>query len=164
MIRQKSRFVRKTIQLIFSIERVFLSFRNSIKTNVNGRCFLLWWSSMVNNESPLEIRECIWKPPLHYLGVFKNNQSQIDEYLSALNPILRRTTEGKHYWSFWNERFFSHTLVITASSHASSSSTNFESEPLKSRMIIVHIRFLRMMSARTCSSNAWLNYHVNSSF
>jgi hypothetical protein len=33
-------------------------------------------------------------------GIFKNNQAQIDEYLTALNPLLRRTTEGKqnvHY-------------------------------------------------------------------
>jgi hypothetical protein len=31
----------------------------------------------------------------YYLGVFKNNQAQVDEYLTALNPLLRRTTEGK---------------------------------------------------------------------
>lgn len=30
------------------------------------------------------------------LGIFKNDQKQIDEYLSALNPLLRRTTEGKN--------------------------------------------------------------------
>jgi hypothetical protein len=29
------------------------------------------------------------------LGIFKNKQSQVDEYLNALNPLLRRTTEGK---------------------------------------------------------------------
>ncbi|CAF4602349.1 unnamed protein product, partial [Rotaria magnacalcarata] len=27
--------------------------------------------------------------------IFKNNQTQVDEYLTALNPLLRRTTEGK---------------------------------------------------------------------
>ncbi|CAF5186286.1 unnamed protein product, partial [Rotaria sp. Silwood1] len=27
--------------------------------------------------------------------IFKNNQAQVDEYLNALNPLLRRTTEGK---------------------------------------------------------------------
>jgi hypothetical protein len=27
-------------------------------------------------------------------GIFKNNQAQVDEYLTALNPLLRRTTEG----------------------------------------------------------------------
>lgn len=29
-----------------------------------------------------------------HLGVFKNNLAQVDEYLNALNPLLRRTTEG----------------------------------------------------------------------
>jgi len=33
----------------------------------------------------------------NYLGVFKNNQAQVDEYLTALNPLLRRTTEGKRH-------------------------------------------------------------------
>jgi len=28
------------------------------------------------------------------LGIFKNNQAQVDEYLNVLNPLLRRTTEG----------------------------------------------------------------------
>lgn len=28
------------------------------------------------------------------VGIFKNNQAQVDEYLAALNPLLRRTTEG----------------------------------------------------------------------
>jgi hypothetical protein len=28
------------------------------------------------------------------LGIFKNNQAQVDEYLAVLNPLLRRTTEG----------------------------------------------------------------------
>ncbi|UJR13940.1 hypothetical protein I4U23_000943 [Adineta vaga] len=40
--------------------------------------------------------ECEW--PMFFAvmaidGVFKNNQSQVDEYLAALSPILRRTTE-----------------------------------------------------------------------
>ena len=30
-------------------------------------------------------------------GIFKNNQAQVDEYLAALNPLLRRTTEGKNW-------------------------------------------------------------------
>ena len=30
----------------------------------------------------------------NYLGIFKNNQAQVDEYLTILNPLLRRTTEG----------------------------------------------------------------------
>ncbi|CAF4407808.1 unnamed protein product, partial [Adineta steineri] len=29
--------------------------------------------------------------------IFKNNSAQVDEYLNALNPLLRRTTEGKIY-------------------------------------------------------------------
>ena len=28
------------------------------------------------------------------IGIFKNNQAQVDEYLAVLNPLLRRTTEG----------------------------------------------------------------------
>lgn len=29
------------------------------------------------------------------LGIFKGNQAQVDEYMAILNPLLRRTTEGK---------------------------------------------------------------------
>lgn len=29
------------------------------------------------------------------LGIFKNDQTQVDKYLQMLNPLLRRTTEGK---------------------------------------------------------------------
>ena len=28
------------------------------------------------------------------LGIFKNDQAQVDKYLEMLNPLLRRTTEG----------------------------------------------------------------------
>ncbi|CAF1496940.1 unnamed protein product [Adineta ricciae] len=40
--------------------------------------------------------ECEW--PMFFAvmainGIFKNNQSQVDEYLAALNPLLKRTTE-----------------------------------------------------------------------
>ncbi|CAF0730666.1 unnamed protein product [Adineta ricciae] len=40
--------------------------------------------------------ECQW--PMFFAvmiidGIFKNNQAQVDEYLAALNPLLRRTTE-----------------------------------------------------------------------
>ncbi|CAF2643856.1 unnamed protein product [Rotaria sp. Silwood2] len=48
--------------------------------------------------------ECEW--PMFFAvmaidGIFKNNQTQVDEYLNALNPLLRRTTEGDmmaHYY------------------------------------------------------------------
>ncbi|CAF1066408.1 unnamed protein product [Rotaria sp. Silwood1] len=48
--------------------------------------------------------ECEW--PMFFAvmiidGIFKNNQAQVDEYLNALNPLLRRTTEGDmmvHYY------------------------------------------------------------------
>ncbi|UJR33248.1 hypothetical protein I4U23_020703 [Adineta vaga] len=48
--------------------------------------------------------ECQW--PMFFAvmvidGIFKNNQAQVDEYLAALNPLLRRTTEGGmmvHYY------------------------------------------------------------------
>ncbi|CAF4607882.1 unnamed protein product [Rotaria socialis] len=41
--------------------------------------------------------ECQW--PMFFAlmaidGIFKNNQVQVDEYLTALNPLLRRTTEA----------------------------------------------------------------------
>ncbi|CAF4249638.1 unnamed protein product, partial [Rotaria sordida] len=40
--------------------------------------------------------ECEW--PIFFAvmvidGIFKNNQAQVDEYLTVLNPLLRRTTE-----------------------------------------------------------------------
>ncbi|CAF4345953.1 unnamed protein product, partial [Adineta steineri] len=40
--------------------------------------------------------ECQW--PMFYAvmiidGIFKNNQAQVDEYMAALNPLLRHTTE-----------------------------------------------------------------------
>ena len=31
---------------------------------------------------------------LFLTGIFKNNQAQVDEYMTALHPLLRRTTEG----------------------------------------------------------------------
>ncbi|CAF1249097.1 unnamed protein product [Rotaria magnacalcarata] len=56
------------------------------------------------------------------VGIFKNNQAQVDEYLNVLNPLLRRTVEVR--------------------GRMSSTSANTECEPLKPREIMVHYYYI----------------------
>ncbi|CAF1192207.1 unnamed protein product [Rotaria sordida] len=69
--------------------------------------------------------ECEW--PMFFAvmvidGIFKNNQTQVDEYLHALNPLLRRTTE--------------------VHCRTNSSTTNAECESLKSRDMMAHYYYI----------------------
>jgi hypothetical protein len=67
-------------------------------------------------------------------GIFKNNQAQVDEYLNALNPLLRRTTEGKINLNLNTKNAFIKQSSPAVSSRTSSRATNPESESARSRM------------------------------
>lgn len=73
-------------------------------------------------------------------GIFKNNQTQVDEYLNALNPLLRRTTEGNENSTYIKEIFFT-KLTAIVSQQTNSTSNSSESKSLKARMIIMIFYF-----------------------
>jgi hypothetical protein len=83
-----------------------------------------------------------------YLGIFKNNQAQVDEYLTALNPLLRRTTEGKSNTKPSSRICSKNSSPSTVRRRTSSSSTNSESESMKSRMIIFTNKVLLTLKSR----------------
>ena len=68
------------------------------------------------------------------LGIFKNNQAQVDEYLNALNPLLRRTTEGIINLNLNTKNAFIKQSSPTVSSRPSTRTTNPEPESARPRM------------------------------
>jgi len=65
-----------------------------LKTIISNEFFFETKTNRIKNEN---LKTCIDIIMNFFisLGIFKNKQSQVDEYLNALNPLLRRTTEGK---------------------------------------------------------------------
>jgi len=58
---------------------------------------------MVNEKRIFSIKKNFYNYSIIFiLGIFKNNQAQVDEYIAALNPLLRQTTEG----NFISENIF----------------------------------------------------------
>jgi hypothetical protein len=65
-------------------------------------------------------------------GIFKNNQAQVDEYMSVLNPLLRRTTEGNSAVCTASEQSAKDSSCV-ATGRTSSLVTNSECPSPKSR-------------------------------
>ncbi|CAF1332030.1 unnamed protein product [Adineta steineri] len=84
--------------------------------------------------------ECEW--PMFFAlmaidGIFKNNSAQVDEYLTALNPLLRRTTE----------------VTPKKPCHASSRSNNSELNSPKPRDMMVHYYYVDHLKQQNSSQS-----------
>ncbi|CAF1304767.1 unnamed protein product [Adineta steineri] len=84
--------------------------------------------------------ECEW--PMFFAlmaidGIFKNNSAQVDEYLTALNPLLRRTTE----------------VTPKKPCHASSRPNNSELNSPKPRDMMVHYYYVDHLKQQNSSQS-----------